>query len=354
MTRLCNTVRFLQLDIITRTISILENRLTLTEDRMSTIIAYTRGLGEVPTSNPSHAKTSAYLEFERTERTDRENFAPTGPTISNSNPQAASGTKHYNSQLFDDRSYDEIHSSNFLRNEDSFLKNVPRNDVSSIRNMLRPNEPFAKIVTRNDDSPVKNVLQHDASSPRNVAKGSGWMRSSSLREMQPEDECVREEKRQSSGENLGFYYSDNDYFDMPYVGKKSPAFPRRPVQVRSFHDEDMVEEEEEGQREEQLVEEQEVGGKEHNSVSYDDKDVDVEDEVDDEVEVEDEGEDDQDEPLEVGEYADSESGDEYYTQEGEDQQADDDGGVENTYEVQDKDTSAVRGDVDSDALVEAR
>jgi hypothetical protein len=36
-----------QLDIITRTMSILENRLTLTEDRVSTIIAHTRGLQEV-------------------------------------------------------------------------------------------------------------------------------------------------------------------------------------------------------------------------------------------------------------------------------------------------------------------
>ena len=39
-----------QLDIITRTMSILENRLQLTEDRVSTIIAHTRGLQEVPVS----------------------------------------------------------------------------------------------------------------------------------------------------------------------------------------------------------------------------------------------------------------------------------------------------------------
>ena len=43
-----------QLDIVTRTMMILESRLTLTEDRVSSIIAQTRGLSaiEKPLSNP--------------------------------------------------------------------------------------------------------------------------------------------------------------------------------------------------------------------------------------------------------------------------------------------------------------
>ena len=35
---------FIQLDIITRTIAILDNRLTLTEDRISSLLAHQRGL----------------------------------------------------------------------------------------------------------------------------------------------------------------------------------------------------------------------------------------------------------------------------------------------------------------------
>ena len=368
------------MDIITRTISILENRLTLTEDRISTIIAYTRGLGEVPVSNPGHVKTSAYLEFERTDR-DRFSQTAAGSTINNINVQAVNGTKqgsnqkpqgsHYNSKLFDDRSYDEIQSSKFLRNEDSFLENLG-NDVSSLRNILKPEERFAKIVpsTRNDYSPTKNIPQHDTSSPRNVPRGSDWMHSSSLRAMQQEDECGREEKRQSSGENMGYYYSDN--YDMPYVGKKSPAFPRTrsnilTMQEQSFNDEQEQEQEEEeevGQGEEEFEEEEE----EENEKSVRDKQITVEHEISEEVHSSatcdnkdnlenedeyknDEDEDDQDEPLEVGQYADSESGDEYYTQEGEDQLADDDG-EENTYEAQEKVTAVVRADGGGDALIE--
>lgn len=50
-----------QLDIITRTMSILENRLQLTEDRVSTIIAHTRGLQEVPVSPKPHSKSTPYV-----------------------------------------------------------------------------------------------------------------------------------------------------------------------------------------------------------------------------------------------------------------------------------------------------
>ena len=50
-----------QLDIITRTMSILESRLTLTEDRVSTIIAHTRGLQEVPASPLPHARTTQFV-----------------------------------------------------------------------------------------------------------------------------------------------------------------------------------------------------------------------------------------------------------------------------------------------------
>ena len=116
------------------------------------------------------------------------------------------------------------------------------------------------------------------------------MRSSNLRAMQQVDECVREEKRQSSGENMGYYYSDND--DMPYVGKKSPAFPRTrsnfqtmQEQEQSFNDE-QEEEEEVGQEEEeyeeeendkslidkQIAEEHEVRKEEHSSATRDNKD----------------------------------------------------------------------------------
>jgi hypothetical protein len=374
----------LQLDIITRTISILENRLTLSEDRISTVIAYTRGLGEVPISNPSHAKTSAYLEFERT---DRERYTQAGSTINSLNAQAVSGVKQgqgpnqgalgsqYNSKLFDDRSYDETHKSNILRNEESYLKNVLRNDLSSVRNMLRPDELFSKVVPRNDDSPLKNVPQQGSPS-RNIPRGGDWTRSSGLRDIQVEDECVREEKRQSAGENMGYYYSDNDDCEVQYVGKKSPMFPRRPMQSmqeQSLNDDEMeeqqeeqeddVEQEQEGEegeeeeeqdeeslREKQPIEEQGTREQEYNTASYSNEggDVSADAGVNEEAEAE-----DQDEPLEVGQYADSESGDEYYTQEDEDQQADDDG-EENTYDERDKLSSAATADGDSDAIVETR
>ena len=372
------------MDIITRTISILENRLTLSEDRISTVIAYTRGLGEVPIFNSSHAKTSAYLEFERT---DRERYTQAGSTINSLNAQAVSGMKQgqgpnqgalgsqYNSKLFDDRSYDEIQSSNILRNEESYLKNVLRNDLSSVRNMLRPDELFSKVVPRNDDSPVKNVPQQGSPS-RNVPRGSDWTRSSGLRDIQVEDECVREEKRQTAGENMGYYYSDNDDCEVQYVGKKSPMFPRRPMQSmqeQSLNDDEMEEQqeeqeedgEEEGEDEGEEVEEQEEGeslrenqptkeqgtrGQEHSTTSYSNEGADVSADA---GANEEEEEEDQDEPLEVGQYADSESGDEYHTQEDEDQQADDDG-EENTYDERDKLSTAVTADGDSDALVETR
>lgn len=369
------------MDIITRTISILENRLTLSEDRISTVIAYTRGLGEVPISNPSHAKTSAYLEFERT---DRERYTQAGTTINSLNAQAVSGVKHgqgpnqgamgsqYNSKLFDDRSYDEIHASNILRNEESYLKNVLRNDLSSVRNMLRSDELFSEGVPRNDDSPMKNVPQQGSPS-RNVPKGSEWTRSSGLRDIQVEDECVPVEKRQTAGENMGYYYSDNDGFDLQYVGKKSPLHPRRPMQSmqdQSLNDDEMEEqqeqededgeeeeeqeeeeeEQEESLREKQLIKEQEISGQEHSTASYSNEGADDSAGSDVNEEAEDE---DQDEPLEVGQYADSESGDEYYTQEDEDQQADDDG-EEILYDERDKLSSAVTADGDSDASVETR
>jgi hypothetical protein len=373
------------LDIITRTISILENRLTLSEDRISTVIAYTRGLGEVPISNPSHAKTSAYLEFERT---DRERYTQAGSTINNMSAQLVSGVKQgqgpnqgalgsqYNSKLFDDRSYDKIHTSNILRNEESYLKNVLRNDLSSVRNMLRPDELFSKVDPKNDDSPVKNVPQQGSPS-RNVPRGGEWTRSSGLRDIQVEDECVREEKRQTAGENMGYYYSDNDDCEVQYVGKKSPLFPRRPMQSmqeQSLNDDELEEQQEEQEQEQEQEEEDYEGGEEeeeeqeegeslrenqpikeqgtreqeHSTASYSNEGVDVS--VD--AGANEEGE-DQDEPLEVGQYADSESGDEYYTQEDEDQQADDDG-EENTYDERDMLSTAITADGDSDAIVETR
>lgn len=136
--------------------SIMENRLTLTEDRISTIIAHTRGLGEIPVTLPSHTKTSMYAECEETH--DRYLRTAPGHSTGNMNITAISGLTQGPSifqnqnKLFDDRSYDDLSASN-----------------------VRSQQQYQNISL----------------------KSNNWMRPNTLLELQDNDEYVRESKRHS-------------------------------------------------------------------------------------------------------------------------------------------------------------
>jgi hypothetical protein len=187
--------------------SILENRLTLSEDRISTIIAHTRGLGEIPVTVPNHAKTSAYLEFERgdVQRT-RSEFASGNlnlTAVSGLTPGAATipSGNYSAAKIFDDRAYSEVHSRGGEESEESFGKNVPRY-----------NESFQNNVSTNDESFSR------ALPPNN------WMRPGALTELQKEDQYVREEKRHSGVEDMGEYYADNDGDNTQYVVARGASY----------------------------------------------------------------------------------------------------------------------------------
>ena len=149
--------------------SIMENRLTLTEDRISTIIAHTRGLGEIPVTLPSHTKTSMYAECEK--MSDMYSRATLGPPSGNINVTAISGLTQgqsmfqNQSQLFDDRSYDDLNKSN-----------------------IRSQQQFQNMSLKSND----------------------WMRPNALQELQANDEYMRESKR----------YSDETGSDYGEEGKK--------------------------------------------------------------------------------------------------------------------------------------
>lgn len=188
--------------------SILENRLTLSEDRISTIIAHTRGLGEIPVTVANHAKTSAYLEFERGDaQRNRSEFAsgnlnltavsgltPVVGTIPSGNYSAA--------KIFDDRTYSEVHSRGGEESEESFTKNV-----------TRYNESFQNNVSTNDES-----------FSRIAPSTNSWMRPGALAELQEEDQYVREEKRHGGVENMGEYYADNDGDNTQYVLARGASY----------------------------------------------------------------------------------------------------------------------------------
>ena len=170
----------------------MENRLTLTEDRMSTIIAHTRGLGEIPVTLPSHAKTSMYAECEK--MPDMYLRTTVGPPSGNMNVTAISGLTQgqsmfqNQSQLFDDRSYDDLSKSN-----------------------IRTQQQFQNMSLKTND----------------------WMRPSTLQELQANDEYMRESKR----------YSDETGSDYGEEGKKGRIDCRE--EGEEEEDEDIDEDEDE-------------------------------------------------------------------------------------------------------------
>lgn len=189
--------------------SILENRLTLSEDRISTIIAHTRGLGEIPVAIPSHAKTSAYLEYEQgdAQRLNRSEFTSGNlnlTAVSGLTPSAANipAGNYSVTKIFDDRTYNEVHSRGGIECEDSFARNVPRF-----------NESFQNNVSANDES-----------FSRVAPSTNSWMRPSALTELQKEDQYVREEKRLSGVEDMGEYYADNDGDNSQYVVARAASY----------------------------------------------------------------------------------------------------------------------------------
>ena len=157
--------------------AILENRLTLTEDRIATVIAHTRGLGEIPVTSPSRLKTTMYSEC--TDTPEKYLRSPGGFPTGNMNMTSVSaitqGQSMYQSQgqglgqgqLFDDRSYDDLNISN-ARNQSKVNMNV---------------------------------------------KSNSWMNPNALQELQDNDEYVREGKRHSAdtGSDYGVEGKAGDY-----------------------------------------------------------------------------------------------------------------------------------------------
>ena len=217
----------------------------------------------MPLRTPSHSKTSAYLEFERIDSRSEFPLGNLNVTavsgLSQGNSQIPSGN-YSRSQIFDDRSYDDIRTGNVSRNEDSMTRNIPRNDDSFIRNVTRNNESTTRNVPRNDDSLTRNVLRNDDSPKRNILKNeepsmrsshqnipqndprnvppNDWQRSSAsasaMRALQEEDERSRDRLR--SYPDMGECYADNDGDNKMYkeVGREREAGGGVGMYVRTY------------------------------------------------------------------------------------------------------------------------
>ena len=276
--------------------SILENRLTLSEDRISTIIAHTRGLGEIPVTVPNHAKTSAYLEYERGDAhlMNRSEFASGNlnlTAVSGLTPGAANipAGNYSSTKIFDDRAYSQVHSRGVEENEESFVKNV----------------------TRYSESFQNNVSTNDESFSRSVPPTNSWMRPGALTELQKEDQYEREEKRHAGVQDMGEYYADNDGDNTQYVVARGASY--------------LMESKGQG-----------LGQGQHE----DDQD----NESDSEAESGDDGEyGDEGEPLEVGQYDDKDD-EEYEDDEEEDGDEEYQGGGEAKATGVEEDTQGLEGD----------